>query len=147
VKERLGQSFKFVELANEVNEHMPDYVVRRLVYALNKNRKSLNGSSILLLGLAYKKNTGDARESAAMVVADRLLALGATVRAVDPHVLAEQVDTRIRLVELDREEIARADAVVLLVDHDAFDLSLVESSARYVLDTRNRLERGSVEKL
>jgi UDP-N-acetyl-D-glucosamine dehydrogenase len=147
VKDRLGQSFKFVELANEVNEHMPDYVVRRLVYALNKNRKSLNGSSILLLGLAYKKNTGDARESAAMVVADRLLQLGATVHAVDPHVLAEQVDTRIRLVELDREEIARADAVVLLVDHDAFDLSMVESSARYVLDTRNRLGRGSVEKL
>jgi UDP-N-acetyl-D-glucosamine dehydrogenase len=147
VKDRLGQSFKFVELANEVNEHMPDYVVRRLVYALNKNRKSLNGSSVLLLGLAYKKNTGDARESAAMAVADRLLQLGATVHAVDPHVLAEQVDTRIRLVELDREEIARADAVVLLVDHDAFDLSLVENSARYVLDTRNRLARGSVEKL
>jgi UDP-N-acetyl-D-glucosamine dehydrogenase len=147
VKDRLGQSFKFVELANEVNEHMPDYVVRRLVYALNKNRKSLNGSSILLLGLAYKKNTGDARESAAMVVADRLLALGATVHAVDPHVLAEQVDERIRLVELDREEIARADAVVLLVDHDAFDLSVVETSARYVLDTRNRLQRGSFEKL
>jgi UDP-N-acetyl-D-glucosamine dehydrogenase len=147
VKDRLGQSFKFVELANEVNEHMPDYVVRRLVYALNKNRKSINGSSILLLGLAYKKNTGDARESAAMVVADRLLELGATVRAVDPHVLAEQVDTRIRLVELDREEIARADAVVLLIDHDAFDLGIVETSARYVLDTRNRLHRGNVEKL
>jgi UDP-N-acetyl-D-glucosamine dehydrogenase len=147
VKDRLGQSFKFVELANEVNEHMPDYVVRRLVYALNRDRKSINGSSILLLGLAYKKNTGDARESAAMVVADRLLALGANVRAVDPHVLAEQVDTRIRLVELDREEVARADAVVLLIDHDAFDLEIVESSARYVLDTRNRIGRGRVEKL
>jgi UDP-N-acetyl-D-glucosamine dehydrogenase len=147
VKRRLGQSFRFVELANEVNEHMPDYVVRRLVFALNKTRKAINGSNILLLGLAYKKNTGDARESAAVAVADRLLALGATVRAVDPHVLAEQIDHRIRLVTLDREEVARADAVVLLIDHDAFDLGIVETAARYVLDTRNRLRRGCVEKL
>jgi UDP-N-acetyl-D-glucosamine dehydrogenase len=147
VKRRLGQSFRFVELANEVNEHMPDYVVRRLVYALNKQRKAINGSEILLLGLAYKKNTGDARESAAIAVADRLLALGASVRAVDPHVLAEQVDGRIRMVALDRDEIARADAVVLLIDHDAFDLETVETAARYVLDTRNRLQRGNVEKL
>jgi UDP-N-acetyl-D-glucosamine dehydrogenase len=147
VKRRLGQSFRFVELANEVNEHMPDYVVRRLVFALNKKQKAINGSSILLLGLAYKKNTGDARESAAIAVAERLLALGATVRAVDPHVLAEQVDTRIRLVKLDREQVASADAVVLLIDHDDFDLHIVETSARYVLDTRNRLQRGAVEKL
>ena len=147
VKRSLGQSFRFVELANEVNEHMPDYVVRRLVYALNKDRKALNGSNILLLGLAYKKNTGDARESAAIAVADRLLGLGATVRAVDPHVLAEQVDTRIQLVDLDRDEVARADAVVLLIDHDAFDLQIVENAARYVLDTRNRIQRGCFERL
>jgi UDP-N-acetyl-D-glucosamine dehydrogenase len=147
VKRSLGQSFRFVELANEVNEHMPDYVVRRLVYALNKQRKAINGSEILLLGLAYKKNTGDARESAAIAVADRLLALGASVRAVDPHVLAEQVDGRIQIVALDREEVARADAVVLLIDHDAFDLEIVETDSRYVLDTRNRLQRGNVEKL
>jgi UDP-N-acetyl-D-glucosamine dehydrogenase len=147
VKRSLGQSFRFVELANEVNEHMPDYVVRRLVYALNKQRKAINGSEVLLLGLAYKKNTGDARESAAIAVADRLLGLGASVRAVDPHVLAEQVDSRIQLVTLDRDEIARADAVVLLIDHDAFDLEIVETAARYVLDTRNRLQRGRVEKL
>jgi UDP-N-acetyl-D-glucosamine dehydrogenase len=147
VKRSLGQSFRFVELANEVNEHMPDYVVRRLVYALNKQRKAINGSEILLLGLAYKKNTGDARESAAIAVADRLLALGASVRAVDPHVLAEQVDGRVQLVGLERDEVARADAVVLLIDHDAFDLELVETAARYVLDTRNRLRRGNVEKL
>ena len=147
VKRSLGQSFRFVELANEVNEHMPDYVVRRLVYALNKQRKAINGSEILLLGLAYKKNTGDARESAAIAVADRLLALGASVRAVDPHVLAEQVDNRIQMVVLDRDEVARADAVVLLIDHDAFDLEIVQTAARYVLDTRNRLQRGNVEKL
>jgi UDP-N-acetyl-D-glucosamine dehydrogenase len=147
VKRSLGQSFRFVELANEVNEHMPDYVVRRLTAALNKERKALNGSRILLLGLAYKKNTGDARESPAMIVADRLLGMGASVRAVDPHVLVEQVDTRIDLVELSREEVEAADAVVLLIDHDAIDLGLVETSAGYVLDTRNRLRGARIEKL
>src|SRR6185369_9949360 len=82
VKRRLGESFRFVELANEVNEHMPDYVVRRLVFARNKKRKATNGPNILLPGLANKKNTGDVRESAAIAVANRLLALGATVHAV-----------------------------------------------------------------
>jgi UDP-N-acetyl-D-glucosamine dehydrogenase len=82
-----------------------------------------------------------------MVVAERLLALGAHVTAADSHVLAEQVDARIDLVDLTREEIAAADAVVLLVDHDSLDLRMVEDSARYVLDTRNRLNRGRVEKL
>jgi UDP-N-acetyl-D-glucosamine dehydrogenase len=147
VERSLGQSFRFVELANEVNQHMPEYVVRRLTVALNKERKAMNGSHILLLGLAYKRNTGDARESPAMVVADRLLAMGAHVKAADPHVLAEQVDARIDLVELTREEVAAADAVVLLIDHDSLDLGLVEDAARYVLDTCNRLGRGRVEKL
>jgi UDP-N-acetyl-D-glucosamine dehydrogenase len=82
-----------------------------------------------------------------MIVAERLLALGANVKAADSHVLAEQVDSRIDLVDLTREEIAAADAVVLLVDHDSIDLRLVEETARYVLDTRNRLTRGRVEKL
>ena len=83
---RSASSFRFVELANDVNDHMPDYVVRRLVLALNRQQQAVNGSRILLLGLAYKRNTGDARESPAVVVAERLLALGAEVRAADPHV-------------------------------------------------------------
>jgi UDP-N-acetyl-D-glucosamine dehydrogenase len=142
VKRTLGQSFRFVELANDVNDHMPDYVVRRLVVALNRERKSVNGARILLLGLAYKKNTGDARESPGMVVADRLLGLGAEVRATDPHVLAEQVDARVKLVELTPSELTDADAVVLLTDHDGFDLEMVAADARYVLDARHCLPPG-----
>jgi UDP-N-acetyl-D-glucosamine dehydrogenase len=139
VRRTLGQSFRFVELANDVNDHMPDYVVRRLVVALNRDRKSVNGSTVLLLGLAYKKNTGDARESPSRRVAELLLSMGADVRAADPHVLPEQVDRRVTLVEAGGDEIDRADAIVLLVDHDAFDLDLVAQRARYVLDTRRRL--------
>ena len=139
VKRSTGHSFRFVELANDVNDHMPDYVVQRLVRALNRHKKAVNGSRILLLGLAYKKNTGDARESPAMVVAERLLALGAGVRAVDPHVVESHVNQRIMRVELSTDEVDEADAVVLLTDHDTFDLNMVGEHGRLVLDARRQL--------
>ena len=138
VRRRLGHSFRFVELANDVNDHMPDYVVRRLTVALNRRRLPVNGTRILVLGLAYKKNSSDDRESPATVVTDRLLALGADVRAADPHVVEGHVDSRVVRVDVTAAEIAAADAVVLLTDHDAFDYEAV-GAARYVLDTRHRL--------
>ncbi|MEU3454299.1 nucleotide sugar dehydrogenase [Micromonospora sp. NPDC006766] len=147
VQRALGQSFRFVELANDINNHMPDYVVRRLTDALNRRRRSVNGSKVLLLGLAYKKNTGDARESPAVRVAQLLVQLGAEVSAVDPHVV-EQIpglDERVRRVALSAEELTAADAVVLLSDHDAFDYELCRTHARYVLDTRRRLQGPNVD--
>lgn len=148
VQRTLGQSFRFVELANDINNHMPDYVVRRLVVALNRHRKALNGSTILLLGLAYKKNSGDARESPARRVAALLLDMGAEVRAADPHVVEDaHVDQRLTRVALTAEQVAAADAVVLLADHDAFDLDLVVEHATYVLDTRHRLTGTTVESI
>ncbi len=148
VKRSLGHSFRFVELANDINDHMPDYVVRRLIQAMNTRRKAINGSRILLLGLAYKKNIGDARESPARRVAELLLGLGADVRAVDPYVVEAHVDQRIRRVDLTAEEVARADAVVLLTDHDVFDLELVVAHAPYLLDCKRRApSRQTVEAL
>ena len=147
VRRSLGQSFRFVELANDVNEHMPDYVVRRLMSALNQRKLALNGSRILLLGLAYKKNTGDARESPARVIAERLLALGAEVHAADPHLVTESIDGRIALVEATVDEARAADAVLLLVDHDAFDLGAIVAAAPYVLDTRHCIAGPNVEYL
>ncbi|CAN5757879.1 nucleotide sugar dehydrogenase [soil metagenome] len=147
VRRSLGVSFRFVELANDVNDHMPDYVVRRLSVALNRRRRSVNGSRILLLGLAYKRNTSDARESPSLVVADRLLGLGAEVRVVDLHVVEGRVDARMTFAELNATELGAADAVVLLVDHDDFDLDLVTEHARFVLDTRHCLSGERVEHL
>ncbi|MEY2568049.1 MAG: UDP-N-acetyl-D-glucosamine dehydrogenase, partial [Actinomycetota bacterium] len=132
VKLALGKSFRFVELANDINDHMPDYVVRRLTEALNRRRQAVNGSRILLLGLAYKANTGDDRESPAVVVAERLLSLGAEVRVADPHVLSDHIDGHVERVEVTVDELVAADAVVLLTDHDAFDLDAVRTHARYV---------------
>ena len=148
VQRTLGQSFRFVELANDVNNHMPDYVVRRLIAALNRRKRSVNGSTVLLLGLAYKKNSGDARESPARRVASLLLDMGAEVRAADPHVVEDaHVDARVARVALSAEQLAEADAVVLLADHDDFDLDLVARHAPYVLDTRRRLTGPTVESL
>jgi UDP-N-acetyl-D-glucosamine dehydrogenase len=148
VQRALGQSFRFVELANDINNHMPDYVVRRLIAALNQQRRAVNGSTVLLLGLAYKKNSGDARESPARRVASLLLDMGAEVRAADPHVVEDaHVDRRVVRVALTEQQVAEADAVVLLADHDAFDLDVVVRHAAYVLDTRHRLTGPTVESL
>jgi UDP-N-acetyl-D-glucosamine dehydrogenase len=148
VQRTLGQSFRFVELANDINNHMPDYVVRRLVAALNQRRKPVNGSTVLLLGLAYKKNSGDARESPARRVAALLLDMGAQVWAADPHVVEDaRVDRRVTRVAPTAQQLAAADAVVLLADHDVFDLDVVVEHARYVLDTRHRLTGPTVESL
>lgn len=135
VKRRLGTTFRFVELANDVNDHMPVYVVRRITALLNKDRKAVNGSKILLLGLAYKKNTSDARESPAVKIAETLLALGADIRAVDPHVLHTDAPSIPRAL-LTKAEVSAADLVVVLTDHDCFDYGLLTGGAAAVLDTR-----------
>ena len=139
VRRRLGHAFRFVELANDVNEHMPDYVVQRVVSLLNRERKSVNGTRILLLGLAYKAGTADYRESPSMAVADRLLALGADLVVCDPHVSAMGGDPGVPLAAFTASELAAAELVVLLVDHPEFDPTLVAQHATLVLDTKGHL--------
>jgi UDP-N-acetyl-D-glucosamine dehydrogenase len=146
VQRRLGRNVRFVELANDINNHMPDYVVRRLMAAFNRQRRAIADSNILLLGLAYKKNTGDARESPATRVAELLIEMGAKLSAADPHVVETVAAIAdVRRVEVTPEEIRAADAVVLLTDHDEFDLEMVRENAKYVLDTRHRLAGANVE--
>jgi UDP-N-acetyl-D-glucosamine dehydrogenase len=147
VRRTIGQSFRFIELANDINEHMPDYVVRRLMLALNAKGRAVHGSRVLILGLAFKRNTADARESPAIAVAERLVTLGAEVRAADPHVRDLVIDPRVTRVEATAEEAAAADAVVLVVDHDRFDLDAIVADAPYVLDTCNRVSGPNVERL
>ena len=147
VRRRVGDTFRFVELANEINDHMPNYVVRRITLALNRVRKPVNGSRILALGLSYKRNVGDARESPAALVVDLLQSLGADVRVADPHVDPRQVDPRVMMVDASVQEIDAADAVVVLTDHDAFDWDLIQSKARLIFDTRHRLSGDHIEHL
>jgi UDP-N-acetyl-D-glucosamine dehydrogenase len=148
VRRRLGQSFRFVELANDVNDHMPDYVVRRLVAALNRQGKAVLGRRILLLGVSFKRNVGDCREAPSRRIARLLADMGADLRACDPHVALGEFPPGVTPVELTADELMDADAVVALVDHDAFDPLAVVQHARYVLDTRGWLPtRENVERL
>ncbi len=147
VRQSLGHPFRFVELANDVNDHMPDHVVRRVMLGLNRRQQALNGARVLLLGLSYKRNTGDAREAPGAVVAERLRALGAEVRACDPHLHDAQVPSHVTRVDLTVDEVRAADAVVLVTDHDCFDYDLVTAHARYVFDARNRMKGDNVETL
>jgi UDP-N-acetyl-D-glucosamine dehydrogenase len=142
VRNSLGQAFRFVELANDVNEHMPDYVVRRLMMALNRRGRALNGTKVLLLGLSYKRNTGDARETPSQPIARQLVQMGAHVQAADPFVESHHVPAGVERVDLDTDTLRSADAVVFLVDHDAFDLDQITEHATYVLDTRHSLPSG-----
>ena len=148
VRQRLGRSFRFVELANDINDHMPDYVASRLMRALNKQGVALSRAKVLVLGLAYKRNAGDARESPAVTLIHRLLADGAEVAVADPHVVERMpTDVLTRRVALTEHELKQADAVVLVTDHDAFDYDLVTAHAALVLDTRHRLDGPNVEQL
>jgi UDP-N-acetyl-D-glucosamine dehydrogenase len=140
VKQHLGHTFRFVELANDVNEHMPDYVHRRVTELLNRQRKSVNGSRVLLLGLAYKRGTSDWRESPSVGVAERLEASGAEVVFCDPYIAevnAQHVPHP--LVPFMPETLSTADLVVVLVDHPEFDPAVIAEHARLVFDTKNLL--------
>jgi UDP-N-acetyl-D-glucosamine dehydrogenase len=142
VKQTLGAPFRFVELANDVNEHMPDYVARRITTLLNRDRKAVNGSRILILGLAYKRNSSDAREAPGPILCAHLQALGAEVRATDPHLSDAQFSSTVIRVDLTTAELEAADLVVIITDHDDFDWNEVHRSARRIFDTRHRLPSG-----
>lgn len=143
VKQSLNRQFRFVELANDINEHMPQYVVNRATLMLNSMTKAIRGSRLMLLGLAYKKNSSDVRESPAVRVAALLLDLGADVCVVEPFL--DEVPTSldgVSLVALSGDEVDRADLIIVLTDHDEFDFELIAAGSTAVLDTRHRLPAG-----
>lgn len=143
VRRQLGQSFRFIELANDVNDHMPHYVVQRLMTLLNATSKAVRGSRVVIIGLAYKKDTGDIRESPALKVVALLQELGAVVTAVDDHVEPHRWPEGVQSVKLTDEEIRAHDVAVLLTAHSDTDHSPLESTTTPVLDTRHVL-RGSL---
>ncbi|MBL6278099.1 nucleotide sugar dehydrogenase [Micromonospora fiedleri] len=147
VKRRLGRQFRFIELANDINHEMPEHVAQRVMAGLNRSGKAVSGARLLVLGLAYKPNTGDMRDSPAVDVTRRLRELGAEVRAVEPYAAANHLPDGVLTVDLSEREIREADCVVVITDHDVFDYALVERHARYVFDARNRCSGPNVERL
>jgi UDP-N-acetyl-D-glucosamine dehydrogenase len=138
-----GVNTRFIELAGEVNSAMPDYVLAKVIGALNAARKSLNGSSVLVLGIAYKKNVDDMRESPSVVLMEKLQDMGATVAYSDPHVpvfpkLRDHIHFDLKSVELSHDAIAKYDCILIATDHDRFDYDAIKEFANLVVDTRGR---------
>jgi len=140
---KMGFTFRFVELAQEINAQMPSYVVTRLTDLLNDAGLALSRSTVLCLGAAYKPDIADCRESPAIEVMRRLRRKGAQVSYADPYVPHLRLDgEQVHAVPLDTAALAAADAVVVLTPHTAFDLELVRRDAALVLDTRAALPPG-----
>lgn len=136
----VGQTTRFIELAGHVNHHMPDYVVQRTLLALNDIGKSVKGSKILVMGLAYKPDVDDVRESPSFELIERLSELGADVDYHDPHVPASHKmrrhDLRMESVDFSAEKIAEYDCVLIATHHSACDWDTLGKHAKLIIDTR-----------
>jgi len=142
----LNYKTRFIDLASEINSEMPAVVVRKVAQALNEEKKAVNGSRILVLGVAYKRDIDDMRESPALDVIRLLENQGAKVAYHDPHVAQFREDGHEhKSVELTDKEITSADAVVIITDHSVVDYQRVVRLAGVIVDTRNataRLAKG-----
>jgi UDP-N-acetyl-D-glucosamine dehydrogenase len=137
VQAKLGYPFRFVELAQEINAGMPSYVVRRIQDALNDEGKAMRGARILLLGVTYKPDIADQRESPAKPIAQELRDKGAEVEFHDPHVQSWRLGSAtLECVDDLDGALDRADLAVLLQDHAAYDLGDIVSRSRRLFDTR-----------
>jgi UDP-N-acetyl-D-glucosamine dehydrogenase len=142
-----GFDSRFIGLAEEVNSRMPEHVVQLVADGLNDERKAMKGSNVLLLGVAYKKDINDVRESPALSIIDRLRAKGANVRYHDPFVAEVSFDDAhtegggqpLQSVALTNEELKAADCVIIVTDHSEIDYKRVCSLAPLIVDTRNAL--------
>jgi UDP-N-acetyl-D-glucosamine dehydrogenase len=130
---------RFIELAGDINASMPEYITDRIARVLNDDKKSLNGAKVLVLGVAYKRDIADVRESPSLDVIHLLLGRGAQVEYADSYVATIRMDdgTEMQAVELTNERIGAADCVAILTDHTDFDYTDICSKAKMVFDSRN----------
>ena len=140
----LNYKARFIELASEVNSQMPDYVVGKVTAALNDDLKSIKGSSILILGAAYKPDVSDVRESPALDVIHLLMEKGAILSYHDPYVpTLEHEGVDLESVELSKEVLSRADCVVVITHHESYDWDFVTEWAKLIVDTRHVIDEDS----
>jgi UDP-N-acetyl-D-glucosamine dehydrogenase len=134
----LNYKTRFIDLASEINSQMPAFVVEKVTHALNDDRKPVNGSRVLIIGVAYKRDIDDIRESPALDVIRLLEQQGAQVVFHDPYIPTFREDGHIRKgVTLSPEEITKADAVVIVTDHKSIDYQLLMDHAALIVDSRN----------
>jgi UDP-N-acetyl-D-glucosamine dehydrogenase len=144
---KLNVNTEFIELSGRVNAGMPEYVVQKVQHLLNGRQRALNGAKVGLLGVAYKKNTSDVRESPAIKIIELLLEKGAEVSYLDPHVPTLRVDGHEMRSQADLGEfLAAHDCAIVVTDHDSIDWTQVLPYAPILVDTRNvtgRLTKAS----
>lgn len=142
-----GVNTRFIELAGEVNGAMPDYVVTKIQLALNLHRKALNGAHILILGIAYKPNVDDMRESPSVLIMERLRDLGASVAYSDPHIptfpIMREHHFDLSSIALSEAALAKFDCVVIATHHRRFDYDLILKYSQVVVDTRGVFRKES----
>ncbi|EGK10694.1 nucleotide sugar dehydrogenase [Kroppenstedtia eburnea] len=144
---------RLIELAGEINNYMPDFVVERIMKMLSRHGKPLKGSKVLLLGIAYKRDIDDMRESPAIEILRQLVKQGADVQVNDPHIPSFRLDGRVyESKPLTAGLLEEADLTVITTDHSAYDYPLIGEKARLIFDTRNGLKdvqqiRGDYEKI
>lgn len=132
---------EFIELAGKTNESIPYYVVSKISQALNSHEKSVNGAKILILGLAYKKDIGDTRESPAIKIISLLDGLGARIAIHDPYVDEKVIGTKTyKSATLTPDIVSESDCVVIVTDHTGVDYNMVADNSRLIVDTRNKLK-------
>ena len=138
----LGVHTRFIELAGEVNSAMPEWVVQKLIYGLSDRGVAIRDARVLVLGVAYKPNIDDVRESPAVEIIDILTRHGAEVSYCDPHVPSippmRHHDLDMSSVEFSEQEVCAADCVLIATDHDAFDYEMIYEKAQLIVDTRGR---------
>ncbi|EMI09527.1 nucleotide sugar dehydrogenase [Anoxybacillus gonensis] len=133
---------RLIELAGEINNSMPEFVINRCMQVLNEEKKALNGAKVVVLGLAYKKDIDDVRESPALEILDLLNKAGANWIAVDPFVKEFKFNGEvIQPVELTKELLQSADLVLITTDHSTFDYELIAQHSPLIFDTRNALKQ------
>jgi UDP-N-acetyl-D-glucosamine dehydrogenase len=138
----LNYKTRFIDLASEINSAMPDFVVEKVAWALNDDGKAVKGAKVLVLGVAYKKDIDDIRESPALDVIRRLETRGATVTYHDPHIPSFREDGHEMVgVSFSDAVLDAADAVVVITDHAAVDYQRVADRAGLVIDSRNVMSR------
>lgn len=142
-----GLNTRFIELAGEINSYMPTYVIEKVVTGLNNIKKSVNGSSILILGIAYKKNVDDMRESPSIVLMEKLLDMGANVAYSDPHIpkfpTLREHSFCLSSIILSPTSISAYDCVILVSDHDKFDFEMIKKFSKLIIDTRGRYSEAT----
>lgn len=134
-----GIRTRFIELAGEINTYMPNYVVSKVSEILNSHKKCINGATVLILGVAYKRNIEDIRSSPSIEILEQLIDLGAHVRYSDDYVPALELGRKIyNSLPLTDLLLSESDITLLLTDHDSFDYSLIHRHAAIIIDTRGR---------